>query len=323
MSRLHPPRRCRAGFTLIELLVVIAIIAVLIALLLPAVQSAREAARRAQCVNNLVQIGVALQNYESAHETFPSGVVNPAGPIASVPKGYHQGWMTQILPYIDQGNAYRRIDFKAGVYDAQNVTVRAHGIATYLCPSDSGPGMVGLSGTGPTVANNSYAACHNDVEAPIDTTNKGVFHLNSHTRLEDVTDGCSFTIFVGEKLRENNELGWMSGTRGSLRNTGTPINKPLLPAFAIAADEEMGGMMAGMEGGEGAAAPKEKKDEPKADAKNDPALRVGGFSSRHPGGSNFLMGDGSVRFLKATIAPAVFHRLGNRADGELVSADQY
>ena len=312
MSRLFPPRRRRAGFTLIELLVVIAIIAVLIALLLPAVQKAREAARRAQCLNNLVQIGVALQNYESAHEMFPAGVVNPGGPIASTPKGYHQDWMTQILPYIDQGNAFKKVDFKAGVYDPQNATVRGHGIQTFLCPSDGGPR--GAPAGGPPIAGNNYAANHNDVEAPIDTTNKGVFYLNSHTRIEDITDGSSFTILVGEKLREPGDLGWMSGTRGTLRNTGVAPNRPqiagMLTAPVIDDDETP--------------AQKEKKGSAASDATlPDPNLVVGGYSSRHPGGANFLFGDGSVRFIKNTVNARTFHRLGNRADGELVSADEY
>jgi prepilin-type N-terminal cleavage/methylation domain-containing protein/prepilin-type processing-associated H-X9-DG protein len=304
MSRPFPPRRRRAGFTLIELLVVIAIIAVLIALLLPAVQAAREAARRAQCLNNLVQIGVALQSYESAHEMFPAGVVNPSGPISSTPKGYHHDWMTQILPYIEQSNAFRKVDFRAGVYDPENVTVRAHAIATYFCPSDGGPPTGGATGPA-TFAGNNYAANHNDVEAPIDTTNKGVFYLNSRTRVEDITDGTSFTILVGEKLRDAADLGWMSGTRATLRNTGTKINKAPWPNLGprAAADDDVPD-----------AGPQEKAD---------PGLVVGGYSSRHPGGSNFLMGDGSVRFLKNSISPIVFRRLGNRADGELVSSDSY
>src|SRR6476646_404760 len=98
------PRHCSReprGFTLIELLVVIAIISVLIALLLPAVQSAREAARRSQCVNNLMQLGIALQSYESAHEVLPPGVVNETGPVLDQPKGYGFGWMVQILPYYE------------------------------------------------------------------------------------------------------------------------------------------------------------------------------------------------------------------------------
>ena len=128
--------RQRAGFTLIELLVVIAIIAVLIALLLPAVQAAREAARRAQCLNNLVQIGVAIQNYDSAHEMLPPGVIDTTGPITNAAKGYHYSWMVQILPYLEQANTYKKINFKGGVYDPANVTVRAHSISIFMCPSD-------------------------------------------------------------------------------------------------------------------------------------------------------------------------------------------
>src|ERR1700754_2067028 len=92
------------AFTLIELLVVIAIIAILIALLLPAVQQAREAARRTQCKNNLMQLGIALHNYQMAFEPPPPGVVNSTGPVLNSPSGYHMGWIAQILPYIEQRN---------------------------------------------------------------------------------------------------------------------------------------------------------------------------------------------------------------------------
>ena len=98
MSTVIRPGPRLGGFTLIELLVVIAIIAVLIALLLPAVQAAREAARRAQCCNNLMQLGIAIQNYESSHKMLPPGVVNLTGPILDQPKGYHFGWLVQVLP---------------------------------------------------------------------------------------------------------------------------------------------------------------------------------------------------------------------------------
>ena len=301
MTREHPPRP--AGFTLIELLVVIAIIAVLIALLLPAVQSAREAARRAQCVNNLVQLNVALQNYESSHEVLPSGVVNPTGPVMNVAQGYHMSWISQILPYMEQKNAYRRINWNVGAYGAENSTVRNHIIASLFCPSDGG----GRGGPGSPAPNN-YVACHNDREAPIDATNTGAFYLNSKTRFEDVTDGTSFTIFLGEKPHDGRDLGWISGTPGTLRNTGGPINQRIAGATAA--------FLAGLDEDEDDKAPKPKGEK-------DPALEVGGFGSRHPGGSNFAFGDGSVRFLKNTISPKVFRFLGNRADGELVSGDQF
>jgi prepilin-type N-terminal cleavage/methylation domain-containing protein len=96
----------RAGFTLIELLVVISVIAVLVTLLLPAIGSVRAAARRTQCSNNLMQLSIAVQNYEAAHGVFPPGVVNPTDPIVEQPLGQHNGWLVQILPYIDKEEAY-------------------------------------------------------------------------------------------------------------------------------------------------------------------------------------------------------------------------
>src|ERR1017187_9119844 len=148
-SRLSP-RCCHArrpaGFTLIELLVVISIIAVLIALLLPAVQSAREAARRAQCCNNLMQIGIALQNYESSHERLPPGVVNDTGPVLDQAKGYHFGWLTQILPFYEQTNVYSHLNFKLGVYEPQNLSCRTMLIGSLLCPSDNANFRCSVSG---------------------------------------------------------------------------------------------------------------------------------------------------------------------------------
>ena len=213
----------------------IAIIAVLIALLLPAVQAAREAARRVQCVNNLMNLGIALQNYTSSYEMLPPGVVNDTGPIQSVRNGYHASWMLQILPFLEQGNVARRFNDRVGVYGAENVTVRGVVINTFLCPSD---GAGGLRGGGNAVAMNNYAACHNDVEAPIDVTNKGVFYLNSSTRAEDVPDGTGNTIYLGEKSLVDASLGWASGTRDTLRNTGTPLNKTASLAGFFPSEEE-------------------------------------------------------------------------------------
>ena len=210
------PRRPR-GFTLIELLVVIAIIAVLIALLLPAVQAAREAARRAQCVNNLMQLSIALQNYETAYEVLPPGVVNDTGPIKNVPQGYHWSWLAQLLPYMERKNIHRHIDFNVGVYDgAINQTVRAVSIRSFLCPSD------GFASPTDGIALSSYAGCYHDVEAPIDVKNNGVLFLNSAIRAEDIPDGRAYTIFAGEHLNGPN-LGWASGTRATLRNTGDAL----------------------------------------------------------------------------------------------------
>jgi prepilin-type N-terminal cleavage/methylation domain-containing protein/prepilin-type processing-associated H-X9-DG protein len=294
------------GFTLIELLVVIAIIAVLIALLLPAVQSAREAARRAQCCNNLMQLGIALQNYESSHEVFPPGVVNNTGPILDQPKGYHYGWLVQILPYCEQKNIYNHLNFKLGVYELQNLTTRTTLVRSFLCPSDGGINR-GTNG----IAMTNYVGCHNDIEAPIDVKNKGVFFLNSAVRYEDIPDGSSQTIFVAEKLNDGTGEGWGSGTRASLRNTGSGVNGPFNVPGALARF--------------GAVGPTEDPDQLATTSQAAPgtAAFVGGFASRHPGGANCAFGDGSVRFMKSSIGAGVLRLLGNRADGEILDSDKY
>jgi prepilin-type N-terminal cleavage/methylation domain-containing protein/prepilin-type processing-associated H-X9-DG protein len=284
--------RGRRAFTLIELLVVIAIIGVLIALLLPAVQAAREAARRAQCVNNLAQVGIALQNYESAYEVLPSGVVNPTGPIKNAPPGYHFGWLTQVLPYVEQANVQNHLNFNVSLYAPVNDTIRGNVIRVFLCPSDPVGG--GGSGTGaPAVSN--YAGCHHDVEAPIAANNMGVLFLNSRIRYEDVKDGTSNTIYVGEKRNEASDLGWASGTRASLRNTGT------LPNGVLGGTTMPGG----------------------APATEEMADPVGGYGSYHPGVANALFGDGSVRTLRTSIDARVYRLLGNRADGQPISQDKF
>ncbi len=313
-------RRCsRSGFTLIELLVVIAIIAVLIALLLPAVQAAREAARRIQCVNNLMQIGIALKSYETAFEALPSGVVNPTGPISNTPSGYHFGWITQVLPYLDQKPVARHLNFNVGVYEADNTTARTVIIKTLVCPSAIGFSRMsptGTSGAADMPALTNYAAVYSDAEVPIDANNTGVFFLNSHIRYEDLEDGSSQTLFLGEKVNDGTELGWASGTRASLRNTATPLNpirRPPAPPSPPTPPTDEG----------------DNPNTPPSAAKpanatvEQPKDAVGGFESKHPGGANFTFGDGSVRFLKTTISPVVFGRLAHRSDGNLLSDDSF
>ena len=213
VSRKYSHSKSMAGFTLVELLVVIAIIGILVALLLPAVQAVREAARRSQCQNNLVQIVLAVNQYEMAHSMYPPGSVDAQGPIRSVAKGFHHSWITQILPYMEQRNTWMHIDRTFGVYDKKNAVVRDLGIDTLLCPSSPWPAD-GYS---------HFAAVHHELESPIDVNNNGTFFLNSHVRYDDLLDGSSQTLFIGEKLSVASDLGWMSGTSATLRNTGTPI----------------------------------------------------------------------------------------------------
>lgn len=411
MTRNHaccrPARAARPGFTLVELLVVIAIIGVLIALLLPAVNAAREAGRRTVCRNNLMQVSIALQHYESSFDLLPPGTINPTGPIRTEPQGFQLSWITQVLPQLGQQAIARHLDYRVGAYDPRNQRVADTIISTLRCPSE----MLGWSDAGRALS--SYAGCHDSAETPIDTTNNGVLFLNSHIQERDLTDGASYTLFVGEKRNEPEDLGWMSGTRATLRNTGTIINAtpangpagasvrvPLpipqtppptaaeetppaddedlpaddaAPADAApaespsadaapanvapadeqpvaepaadepatddstsgpdesdlespAVDEEMD--EAGME--EGASLPSEEiadevtmvtPEETAAAAAiyarlKDP-LYVGGFGSAHPGGANFVFGDGSVRFLSDSMDQRALVQAGNRADGEL------
>ena len=351
----HPAHR---AFTLVELLVVIAIIGVLVALMLPAVQAARESARRAQCANHLIQLIIGVHNYESAHRLYPAGTIESKGPIQNVNQGYHHGWLTQLLPYVEQRNAYRHIDRSVGVYDLKNVPVRDINIPTFACPSTNirGPGY------------SNYAATHHDLEAPIDADNHGVFFLNSRVRYIDVSDGSSQTLFLGEKLIHAGDLGWMSGTRATLRNTGTPMNAILAlrspgggplgppsesgqgfnygrgPGMAMGMGVDTGGGVATEDGTPPPPAPppndprsnsntdpkdseqaKSPEQEPEksaiVDGKPTTPTAVGGFESEHPGGANFAFGDGSVRFLAETIDPQVFQQLGHRADGKLLDQE--
>ena len=317
-------RLCRRsrGFTLIELLVVIAIIAVLIALLLPAVQAAREAARRCQCVNNLMQLGIAAKNYENSFESLPSGVVNPAGPIVDAPKGYHFNWITQLLPYLDAKPVYRRLDFNKDLYMPENGTARSILMSSLLCPSATGAVRTGRTAPSPPLggdpAQTNYAACHNDAETPIDSKNNGVFFLNSRIRYEDIEDGASQTIFFGEKTAEDTELGWASGTRATLRNAGWLINGGGRGIANAPIRKRRRGRRRGRRRRH------DRSPRPAASTAGDAKQPVvGGFSSRHPGGANFAFGDGSVRFLKNTMTPRIFKLLANRADGDLINADQY
>lgn len=278
-------RRDRAGITLVELIAVIGIIAVMVSLIVPGIMASRGAADRAACLNHMKQLILALHNYETEHQSLPPGVVDPSRPVRNRPVGLHTSWIAQLLPHLEQGGTAASLDTDYSVYDPVNSGAATKWIATLRCPSDRRNPPVG--GVGVT----NYAACYHDVEAPIDVDNHGVMFLNSHIRHEDIPDGSGFTIFVGEKPYIGDDLGWISGTSSSLRNTGAPPNANRL--------EWARGR------GPGAGA-------------DD--LVVGGFGSYHTGGANFAFGDGSVRFVSERIDPGIFRRLGHRDDGEPVSA---
>ncbi len=346
-SRASPPAqggrpRGPGAFTLIEMLFVIAIIGVLISLLLPGIQAARECARRFQCAHQLSQLITAVHNYELAFDVYPPGTLEKKGPIQNHAYGYHHSWITQILPFMELQNEARMIDRRVGVYHKNNVEVRTLLLQSVCCPSQEAAWANGYS---------SYAGVYHDDESPIDTNNHGVFFLNSRITFDDLSDGAAQTLFIGEKITEPGDLGWMSGTRATLRNTGVVLNAmgatagggfnwaqqgidvgdgfPDMPDY----DAMMPGVMPGMEtlppGMEPPGAVRETRaedDKPEPEKQPPgpgPLLPIGGFASPHVGGCQFAFGDGRVALLSQTIAIQVLRQLGHRSDGKLLSSGSY
>lgn len=293
--------RWQAGFTLIELLVVIAIIAILVSIMLPAVQSAREAAQRSKCRNNLMQLGIAFQNYSMTYEMLPPGTINETGPIKTQPDGYHMNWVAQMLPVLEQRNLFEAIDFDRSVYEAENSNPRSIELSILACPSDYN-GRYSIEGVGMVQASN-YAGSYGGTKGPISRDSDGLLYLNSSIRYRQIRDGSSNTILAGEKIhpRKGDDLGWMSGTVATLRNTGIGIN---LSADVISEFETPDNELdAGVN-------PPAKPERITIDS--------GGFSSRHPGGAVFLLADGAIRFLSSSVDRDVYRYLGNREDRQIL-----
>jgi len=369
--------RVRRGFTLIELLVVIAIIAVLIALLLPAVQSAREAARRIQCTNNLKQLGLALHNYISGTGAAPPGMVTqvltPGNPALSNWTGWSA--QSQMLPYLEQAPLFNAANFSWSVLgEVLNSTVYLTRIAGFLCPSDGYAGQSNI---------NSYCGSIGDstVNYPSDGVTTGLFQVyNSNNScasvtLAAITDGTSNTIAFGEglvgtgtaatssnpKYRGNGMSGPIDGP-GIVSGTGSapPIagnNAESNPAAVLAALNtcnafwstascgsycDNGGikLYTGLYWALGdrgitlfnTVVPPNSKQYPWRTCRmsNSACLSCAteastfvNASSNHPGGCNFTLADGSVRFIKDSVNTNVYESLGTRASGEVISSDSY
>jgi prepilin-type N-terminal cleavage/methylation domain-containing protein/prepilin-type processing-associated H-X9-DG protein len=301
-------RRCivRRGFTLIELLVVIAIIAILIALLLPAVQQAREAARRTECKDNLKNIGLALHNFHDTKKQFPEGLQ------AYFQSGHWWGtgftWQAYILPHMDQLNLFNRIKdpmfvgngdsggrTTADILLAHTTTV----IKIFQCPSQPGGdrqhgGMVGNqpSNYNGNIGTNVFNNC--DGTNPGCIRANGVFFVDQGVGIRDITDGTSNTILVSEvqtKLSSPMPGGdrWYIWAENADGNPPTDLSEALI----------------GAEGN---------------DPINGGAQEAAG--SFHPGGAQFLMGDGRVVFLSENTSITTYQRLSTRAGGEVVSLPQ-
>ncbi|UUO08666.1 DUF1559 domain-containing protein [Blastopirellula sp. J2-11] len=294
------------GFTLVELLVVIAIIGVLIALLLPAVQQAREAARRSACTNNFKQVGLAIHNYHDTHLAFPLSAHFSSGNCGSQAVPWNENywrysWGAHILPYLEQTALYDNISFEKN-YNFQSNTLSDIGMTVdaFLCPSDpqGDPRTVrtgGISNGGPdnkddlgrsnmaSTADSRDWSCASN-RARID--GNGVLFNFSKTNFASITDGTSNTMLVGEVT---------GGIGGSYEGNYWSVINHADTAGGINGPHTVPGGMTGSW-----------------------SLDTQEFSSYHPGGCHFLMGDASVHFLSENINQTVLADLTTRSGGEVV-----
>ena len=193
-------RRCSRGFTLVELLVVIAIIGILVGLLLPAVNSAREAARRTQCSNNIRQIALSMINFESALKQFPSGVIDDDDDFQD---GLHNG-LVAMLPYAEEQALYDRYDLRSNWKSAANLAVAQISIALLRCPNSNG--IIEPHG-GFSAEPTDYALCKGDTAYLCTKAGRrGIFDVNSKTKIRQIRDGMSKTLLLGEALSSNQYL---------------------------------------------------------------------------------------------------------------------
>jgi prepilin-type N-terminal cleavage/methylation domain-containing protein/prepilin-type processing-associated H-X9-DG protein len=313
-------RTFRSAFTLIELLVVIAIIAVLMGLLLPAVQKVREAAARTKCQNNLKQIGLACHGYQDSNQAFPPGYCASGTYLdGATDTSPGWGWAAYLLPYLEQGNLFQQLDFQKPVQNSFAIQTR---VGVYLCPSDIVPpaSFPVTDGFGITIcwaAPTSYAACvggdETDATGP---TGKGIFYRNSHTRFADITDGTSTTILIGERAWSNANGIWAGAIPDGVikRGQANPC-QPNVPgawypaSVLVQAHAHLNNALSDPDGSAG----------------------MDDFSSRHPGGSNFVFADGAVRFLRSiagdnadgsyTSGGLTFQALATRAGDEVILGD--
>lgn len=344
----HAARRALSqAFTLVELLVVIAIIGVLVALLLPAIQAAREAARRSSCQNNFKQVGAAFHNYESAQKVFPPGTEYRGEPVNSCPdtpnppasemggsfSGF--GWGAFILPYMEQGAIFSQLQVKDlphpqkdGVFDNSTPTsnwfTTANIVETYICPSESNFEKWVDAGTddGGHFGNEAWDWPLSNM-AGISDTNKGlcsrwqptargngVLYNYSKVKPSQVSDGLSQTFFVGEMVSAkgydlSKNSVWVGPTwvTRSVSDVRRGINGP--------------GSVPG--GRDDSVDPIDGRDELNTGNRHAEYFLTHGFSSWHPGGAHFLLGDSSVQFMSEDTDNLVICAYASRAGAEVIS----
>ncbi|RUL87124.1 DUF1559 domain-containing protein [Tautonia sociabilis] len=319
--------RHRAAFTLIELLVVIAMIGVLIALLLPAVQSAREAARRAQCTNNLKQLGIALHAYHDAVGAFPLGRTIPSNASFSP--------MARILPFVEQATVASALNFDLPWTTTANQTATSTSLALLLCPSDPTAVPDGWGGTnyrsneGTSVVmwygTNDTAGVNAGMPAP-----NGLFFSNARYTAADVRDGLSNTAAFSEHV-----LGDFDNTRATREaDTFWPQTYPANADQAVQLCRQMDWRDLSYQRVSDVGAPwiygyhsttsYWHSGPPNSLSCMFPPSRIMTVAnSRHPGGVNVGLADGSVRFVKETVALPAWRALGTRNGGEVISADAF